>query len=134
MGVVIDTSVWIALQRRELPPETVSEAVAGERMYIAPAVWAELKYGVERAPTEAIQKRRQTLLAEIGRLPFLTTEALTAEIFAKTAALLDRMGRPATHRVHDVWIAATAIQHGFAVVTRNAADFEDIPSLRVIVV
>lgn len=32
----------------------------------------------------------------------------------------------------DVWIAATAIQHGYRVLTRNKCDFEDVPGLNLI--
>jgi len=33
---------------------------------------------------------------------------------------------------HDLWIAATALAHGFGVATRNAREFERVRGLRVI--
>ena len=33
---------------------------------------------------------------------------------------------------HDLWIAATALSHGFGVATRDARDFERVPGLRVL--
>ena len=33
---------------------------------------------------------------------------------------------------HDLWIAASARQHGFPLLTRNAAEFERIPGLDVV--
>jgi predicted nucleic acid-binding protein len=33
---------------------------------------------------------------------------------------------------HDLWIAATALAHGLAVATGNAAEFRRVPGLRVI--
>jgi predicted nucleic acid-binding protein len=31
---------------------------------------------------------------------------------------------------HDLWIAATALAHGFAVATHDRADFRRVPGLR----
>jgi len=33
---------------------------------------------------------------------------------------------------HDMWIAATALSHGMAVATANAAEFERVPGLAVV--
>jgi predicted nucleic acid-binding protein len=33
---------------------------------------------------------------------------------------------------HDLWIAATAVAHGFGVATRNAGEFARVPGLRVL--
>jgi len=33
---------------------------------------------------------------------------------------------------HDLWIAATALAHGFGVATRGRSDFERVPGLRVV--
>lgn len=38
------------------------------------------------------------------------------------------------HRLHDLWIAAAAIQHRHSLLTRNKADFADIPGLRLLTV
>jgi tRNA(fMet)-specific endonuclease VapC len=35
---------------------------------------------------------------------------------------------------HDLWIAATALAHGLGIATRNAAEFERVPGLRVLAV
>ena len=58
----------------------------------------------------------------------------TGLLFGRIAAELDARGAPSKHRLHDLWIAASAIQHGFQLLTRNGADFADIPGLRLVVI
>jgi tRNA(fMet)-specific endonuclease VapC len=43
---------------------------------------------------------------------------------------LERRGDPVG--AHDLWIAATALTHGFGVASRNRREFERIPGLRVV--
>lgn len=54
-------------------------------------------------------------------------------LFGSIAATLDGAGRPSTHRVQDLWIAALAIQYGFRVLTENEHDCVDVPGLAVVV-
>jgi tRNA(fMet)-specific endonuclease VapC len=43
-------------------------------------------------------------------------------------AALEAKGKPIG--IEDVWIAATALEHGLTVVTRNLKHFQRIPGLR----
>jgi predicted nucleic acid-binding protein len=133
MGVIVDTSVWIDVERRALTHVEVAERVENDAVFLAPQVVAELQYGVERASTPEQRNRRSSALAKIRRKPCLIVDRTTGEIFGQIAAQLDRTGTPATHRTHDLWIAALAIQHGYRILTRNAKDFQDIPGLDVVV-
>jgi tRNA(fMet)-specific endonuclease VapC len=49
-----------------------------------------------------------------------------AEVWAALAARGDVIGS------HDLWIAATALTHGFGVATENKRDFDRVPGLRVL--
>ncbi|HEV2109285.1 MAG TPA: hypothetical protein VGR16_13570 [Thermomicrobiales bacterium] len=40
-----------------------------------------------------------------------------------------RAGRSVDHRALDLFIAATAIEHGLSLVARNTRDYADIPGL-----
>ena len=62
--------------------------------------------------------------------PIPVTEAV-ARVHAEVWANLERRGQPVG--AHDLWIAATALAHGFGIVTRNRADFARVRGLRVIV-
>jgi predicted nucleic acid-binding protein len=132
MGVVIDTNVWADVERGKLTAEAVAAATGDEPVYLTPTVLAELWYGVHRAKSEAQRTKRLAAMTRIRRKPCLGIDGATGEIVGRIAADLDSRGRPATHRLNDLWIAAIAIQHGFAVLTRNPDDFGDIPGLRVI--
>jgi predicted nucleic acid-binding protein len=134
MGVVVDTSVWIDVERNRLTYSHVAERINNDAVYLAPPVVAELEYGVSRAKTDDQRNRRTAALAKIKKKPCLLVDKETGEMFGKLAAELDSRGTPSTHRVNDVWIAAVAIQNGFKVLTRNESDFGDIPGLDVIIV
>lgn len=134
MGVIVDTSVWIDVERRALTHVEVAESIGNDDVYLCPQVVAELQYGVERAATPEQRIRRSSALARVQRKPCLVADRTTGATFGQIAAHLDRAGAPSTHRVHDLWIAALAIQHGYRVLTRNPRDFAGVPGLDVVVV
>jgi tRNA(fMet)-specific endonuclease VapC len=55
------------------------------------------------------------------------TDAAVAERFGRLRATLLDGGRPAPPM--DLWIAASAIEHGLTLVTHNTADFAAIPGI-----
>lgn len=135
MGVIVDTSVWIDVERKTLTHVEVADRIGNDAVYLTPQVVAELQYGVERAATPEQKTRRCSALAKIKRKPCLIVDRTTGETFGQIAAQLDRAGTPATpHRTHDLWVAALAIQHSYRVLTRNAKDFSNIPGLDIVVI
>ena len=67
------------------------------------------------------------------RKPCLHIDEDTGLIFGSLAGRLKKEGRAREHRIQDLWIAASAIQHGHKLLTRNAKDFKDIPGLDLVV-
>ena len=132
MGVVIDTNVWIDVERGRLKPVEVAAVTGEQSVFLTPIVLAELWYGVQRAATSEQRSRRLAAMTRLRRKPCLIIDADTGEIFGRLAAEMDQQGRPSRHRLHDLWIAAAAIQHGHSLLTRNQADFADIPGLRLL--
>lgn len=132
MGVIIDTSIWIEVERGRLAPGDVAAITGNEPVYLAPPVLAELQYGVQRAATSAQRQKRASAFARIRRKPCLIIDGETGETFGRLAADLDAAGRPHAYRVQDVWLAALAVQHGLKVLTRNVKDFEGIPGVDVL--
>jgi len=133
MGVIVDTSIWINVERGVLTHTTVAEAIDNDDVYLAPPVIAELEYGVNRSRSAEQRARRQSALARIRKKPCLIMDRDTGELFGRIAAELDELGTPSTHRVQDLWIAALAIQNSFRVLTENGRAFQDIPGLEVVV-
>ena len=134
MGVIIDTSIWVDVERGRLAPRDVATVTGDEPVYVVPPVIAELEYGVHRAKTEAQRTRRAGAMARIRKKPCLVIDRDTGETFGRLAAILDSKGKPSTHRTHDVWIAAMAVQHNLKVLTRNRKDFDGIPGVDVLTV
>ncbi len=134
MGLILDSSIWVDVERGRLAPSDVASITGKEPVYLAPPIIAELEYGVHRAQTDAQRTRRAGALARIRRKPCLIIDRDTAELFGRLSAALDTSGRPATHRTHDIWIAALSIQHNLRVLTRNGRDFSDIPGLDLVVI
>ena len=130
--MIIDTSVWVDVERGRLAPADVAAVTGEEPVYVAPPVLAELEYGVHRARTAAQRHKRAAAVARIGRKPCLVMDAETGVTFGRLAADLDAKGRPAIHKIQDLWLAALAIQHNLKLLTRNAKDFEGIPGLTIL--
>ena len=68
----------------------------------------------------------------LKKKPCLRIDEETGSIFGNLSAQLRKSGRSADFRIHDVWIASQAIQHGYALLTGNRKDFQDIPGLQVL--
>jgi len=133
MGLILDTSIWVDVERGRLSPFDVFNVIQNEPVYLVPPIIAELEYGVQRAVTDAQRAKRSSALARIRKKPCLIMDKDTGEIFGQLAAALDSTGKPGTHRTNDIWIAAAAIQHNLKVLTRNEKDFADIPGLELVV-
>lgn len=79
---------------------------------------AELELAVLRATDASVRATRLATLARVrGEYSLLHIDDGTASCFARIADQELRAGRKL--RRHDVWIAATALQHGAAVVTQD---------------
>ena len=107
------------------------EAVVGdEERAISVITVSELLHGVHRA-TSANRTRRRAFVEHLlaGFEPVPITETV-ARVHAEVWAELSRRGQ--VIGAHDLWIAATALAHGFAVATRDRADFGRVRGLRVL--
>ena len=132
MGIIIDTSIWVDVERGRLTPADISAVTSDEPVYLAPPVIAELEYGVHRAKSAAQKNKRASALARIRKCPCLILDQDTGVTFGRIAADLDTTGRPSKYKVQHVWLAALALQHNLGVLTQNKKDFDGIPGLRVL--
>ena len=134
MGVIVDTCVWVDIERGRLKPVAVADVIQNGAVYLTPTILAELQYGVERAASPASRNLRLSAMARLRRKPCMIIDHDTGLLFGRIAAGLDNGGRPSKHRIHDLWIAAVTIQHGYRLLTRNGSDFADIPGLQLVVI
>ena len=134
MGVVVDTCIWIEVERGKLSPADVAIFTGEEPIFMSPVTIAELTYGVEMATNEGIRQKRIAALERLKKKPVLYIDEETGYIFGQLSASLRKIGRGADFRIQDIWIASQAIQQGFPVLTKNKKDFEDIPGIQLLVV
>lgn len=130
MGVVVDSSVFIAAERgggQSVPrfPDSAGDA------YVSAVTVSELLVGVHRANSAAHRARRQSFVeAILAALPVLQVDAEVARVHARLMAEQLAVGRHTA--AHDLWIAATAMAAGFTVLTRDVDDFSRVPGLTVL--
>lgn len=129
MGLILDTDVLIRGEKQAAEIDFTRWAEHGDA-YISAITCSELLIGVHRANTPVRRARRsayvETLLA---RLPILAYDATVARTHAQ---LLGGLPRNVTLGAHDLIIGATALAHGFALLTANVADFGRMPGVVVV--
>ena len=131
MGLVFDSNVFIRTERDNKSIDfSLWQEDYGE-VFISVVTVSELLVGVHRANTENRRLRRtafvEAILARVGILDFTTEVArIHAELFATLAKQGQMIG------AHDLIIAATALTHGFPVLTADIAEFKRIPGLKVL--
>jgi predicted nucleic acid-binding protein len=121
---VADTSVFIAQETgRELGD-------LPERIAVSVVTAAELELGVLRASDPSARAIRLSTLARVqAAYPLLPVDPEVASCFARIASAGLSRGRRL--RLHDTWIAATALRYNAAVITQDA-DFSTFDELTVI--
>ena len=133
MGWLIDTSVWIAVERGALGAADIHAITRQEPVYLSPVNVAEILFGLELL-RPGLQKQRATaMFRRLRRKPQLRITFETAETFGTLAANLKKARRDPYVRINDLWLAAQAIQRDFRLLTSNAKDFADIPGLQLVV-
>lgn len=133
MGWLIDTSLWIAVERGALAAADIHAITRQEPVYLSPVNIAEIRFGLELLRSGLQKQRAAAMFRRLRRKPQLRITVETAEIFGSLAARLKTAGRDPYVRVNDLWLAAQAIQRDFRLLTSNVRDFADIPGLQMVV-
>jgi tRNA(fMet)-specific endonuclease VapC len=124
--LLLDTSAYSAIRRgdeRLLRP--VREASA---LFLTPVVIGELLYGFAGG---GLERRNRDLLREFldaERVDVLAIDEETAERHALIRGYLRRQGVPIP--ANDLWIAASAAQHGLTLLTLDS-HFKSVPHVLV---
>ncbi|MSR05485.1 MAG: type II toxin-antitoxin system VapC family toxin [Gemmatimonadetes bacterium] len=134
MGLVIDTSALVSIERHRSSWETALASVAGEPAVVPAIVYAELMIGVHLADTPMrADNRRASINALLGLAPIAEFDRAIADRWSQLHALLSRRGRliPA----NDLAVAATALEFGFGVLVGPTDEhhFRAVPELSVTV-
>jgi len=132
VGLVIDTSALVALERAGKDFGTMLRRVGDEPVAIPAAVYAELLTGVTlaRGAKRAAQRRAriEALVSTVGIVDF---DSSIAQRWAELFAQLSRRGKLIPS--NDLAVAATARHLGFGVLVgpNDEAHFRRVPALRV---
>lgn len=134
MGLILDSSVVIAAERRGETVEQLIERVikkTGDQEAALSAIGlTELIHGIYRAQSPQIRHRRESflneLLADVAVFPYTKETALLA---GKIDG--EQQSRGVVIPFGDLLIGATALSLGFNVLTVNLRDFQRIPGLSV---
>ena len=126
MPFVLDTNVVIGLRDGD---EALIEkfAALGEATLISIVTRVELEGGVYRDAAQ-VGVRRQRLDAILEALPVLAFDDAAADAYR---AIVQSSGY-SRRKVLDRMIAAQALVHRATLVTRNPADFRDVPGLEIL--
>lgn len=126
-SILLDTSAYAAFLRDHPGVKTAVREAA--EVFLSPIVLGELRAGFLRGSKPAENERRLAdfLASPRCRVPAIDEE--TSHRYAAIHAHLRRQGTPVSP--NDLWIAASAAQHGLRVVTLDG-DFDRIPQVLVI--
>ncbi len=93
-----------------------------EEVAVNAVVLGEIEFGILLLPSGRRRKRLEEWFARVAEiLPVLDMDRETAHVWASLLAKLRQKGRAMP--LKDSLIAASALQHGLAVATRNTGDF-----------
>lgn len=134
MKYLLDTCVLSELVKPAPEPKVVAwvNAQAEDSLFASAITLAELLKGIAKlqdsqrktALTEWVNKIQEEMADRI--LPF---ERTTADYWANICAKAEKSGKPLS--AFDSLIAATAMEHGLVIVTRNVRDYESAPVMLI---
>ncbi len=135
MGLILDTSILIAGERRGETVKQVLERVQAAHSEMEAALSAisvvELTHGIYRARTDRDRERRRAFSEELCRDMIvhpvsLAIAQLAGRIEGEQAAVGNIIA------FEDLLIGATALHLGFAILSLNVKHFHRIPGLKVL--
>jgi len=124
--LLLDTSAYAAFFRSH--PGVKAEVQEASELFLSPIVLGELRSGFLKGARRAENEKelREFLASPRCSVPVIDDE--TSHRYAAIHDYLRRKGTPVSP--NDLWIAASAAQHGLTVVTLDG-DFDLIPQVLV---
>jgi predicted nucleic acid-binding protein len=126
-GWLLDTNVLSELRRPKPEPKVLAFVAARplEQVYVSAVTFAEIRFGIELLPDASRRAELNDWLTHKVR-PMFEQRVLpiTEDIMFKWRLLVEA-GRKVGHTFSqpDLIIAATALQHGLTIVSRDTDDF-----------
>ncbi|MBI4026981.1 MAG: type II toxin-antitoxin system VapC family toxin [Verrucomicrobia bacterium] len=122
---VLDTNIVSAFFKKET---VIGDAILhAERVYLPITVLGELHFGAEKSQEPEKQIQRITRFLPLVEVIHITQG--TAETYGRIKAVLETRGQAIPD--NDLWIAATALEYGLPLVSRDQ-HFHRVPGLSVL--
>jgi tRNA(fMet)-specific endonuclease VapC len=124
--ILIDTSAYLSGTRGHLEVQRAVDECSD--ILVSPIVLGEVLLGIRR--TANPQRERQLLSAflDLPEVQIVEVDSETSARYAEIHDFLRLSGTPVTP--NDLWIAASAMQHGLRLLTTDS-DFQKIPHILV---
>ena len=122
--ILLDTNVYTTFKRGD--PRAVALMQEADFIGINSVVVGELLAGFICGTKNRKNREQLDLFLDSPRVSMLTVDDDTAEFYASIWKKLRDKGRPIP--TNDIWVAASAMQHGLALITLDA-HFEAIDGL-----
>lgn len=113
--ILFDTNAYAAFKRGD--PGATEVIRLADRVGMNAVVLGELLAGFAGGSHEERNRRELAEFLGCPRVEMLPLSSGTAEHYARVFRLLRRKGRPIP--TNDLWIAASALEHGYAVYTHD---------------
>ncbi len=125
MRILLDTNRYTDFCKSV--PEAVAPVTAAEHVFLPFVALAELRGGFQAGTLARENERTLTRFLASERVSVLYPDETTTQVYAGLFAQLRRQGTPIP--TNDIWIAALALQHNLALLSRDA-HFDNLPQLR----
>ncbi|KTD35960.1 tRNA(fMet)-specific endonuclease VapC [Legionella nautarum] len=135
MGLVIDTNFFIDIENKRLEIEKLNDFSSYGDAYIASVTASELLAGIHLSKNISIKLTRTAFVENIlEQIPILNFDERVARTYAEIYAYFLKPRSKSSSNVHDLQIAATALAHGYSLLTSNIEDFEKIPGIKILTI
>lgn len=112
--LLLDTNTYVAFKRGD--DDAVELLRLADEVHVSTVVLGELLAGFAAGSRERRNREELTAFLDSPRVSIDAVDEGTADSYGRVFALLRRKGRPIP--TNDLWIAATALQHGLVLATR----------------
>ena len=134
MGIILDTSAVIVLERRATGWDALFETAGDLPVFMPAIVWGELLVGVQLADSvDRALKRKERLDRLRASVPIIPFTEATAAIYAELFAEASNRGKPIP--TNDLCVICTAVLYGHSVLVgpKQEKHFQQVSRVRVVV-